>query len=250
MWYTKEVFSMKIEFNKTGAERKALVKAMGEILGVKPQYLGMPTAAYEVDYFHIDRNGVVEFDDRADTVEVENLLERLAERGFTAAETPTGATEHETGGSDAPTPENAPQGENEGLTVAVPREGFTEAALENLRKLIDSKAALIKKALGVESLPIDVADEKISFPWFTETDGDSAKAYTHFITALCDMARNAKRVTATEKTVDNEKYAFRCFLLRLGFIGAEYKAERKVLLRNLTGSGAFKAGAKCSSREA
>ena len=34
-------------------------------------------------------------------------------------------------------------------------------------------------------------------------------------------------VTATEKEVDNEKYAFRCFLLRLGFIGAEYKVERK-----------------------
>ncbi len=38
----------------------------------------------------------------------------------------------------------------------------------------------------------------------------------------------------------NEKYAFRCFLLRLGFIGPEYKAQRKVLLRNLNGSAAFK----------
>jgi hypothetical protein len=56
------------------------------------------------------------------------------------------------------------------------------------------------------------------------------------------MARNAKRVTATEKEVDNEKYAFRCFLLRLGFIGAEYKTERKILLKNLTGSSAFKNG--------
>jgi len=42
--------------------------------------------------------------------------------------------------------------------------------------------------------------------------------------------------------VENEKYAFRCFLLRLGFIGAEYKIERKILLRNLTGSSAFKSG--------
>ena len=58
------------------------------------------------------------------------------------------------------------------------------------------------------------------------------------------MASNAKRVTATEKAVDNEKYSFRCFLLRLGFIGAEYKAERKILLKNLTGSSAFKDGGK------
>ena len=56
------------------------------------------------------------------------------------------------------------------------------------------------------------------------------------------MSKDAKRVTAKEKDVDNEKYAFRCFLLRLGFIGTEYKAERKILLRNLDGSSAFKAG--------
>ena len=66
--------------------------------------------------------------------------------------------------------------------------------------------------------------------------------YMHFITALCDMARNQKRINTCAQKTDNEKYAFRCFLLRLGFIGAEYKTERKILLRNLTGSSAFKGG--------
>ena len=66
----------------------------------------------------------------------------------------------------------------------------------------------------------------------------------HFISALCEMAKTQKRITAKGKSVDNEKYAFRCFLLRLGFIGDEYKAERKILLRNLTGSSAFKSGTK------
>ena len=56
------------------------------------------------------------------------------------------------------------------------------------------------------------------------------------------MARTQKRITAKEKEVDNEKYAFRCFLLRLGFIGAEFKTDRKILLRNLSGSSAFKGG--------
>ena len=37
-------------------------------------------------------------------------------------------------------------------------------------------------------------------------------------------------------------YAFRCFLLRLGFIGAEYKTARKILLKNLSGSSAFRNG--------
>ena len=58
------------------------------------------------------------------------------------------------------------------------------------------------------------------------------------------MSKEQKRINATEKKADNEKYAFRCFLLRLGFIGAEYKLDRKILLQNLEGSSAFKNGAK------
>lgn len=69
------------------------------------------------------------------------------------------------------------------------------------------------------------------------------KAYTHFIAALCKMSKDLKRVSSTEKEVDNEKYAFRCFLLRLGFIGSEYKAERKILLQNLSGNSSWKNGA-------
>lgn len=127
------------------------------------------------------------------------------------------------------------------LTVAMPREYFIADSLENLKKLVQSKASLIKKALGVDNLPIEIDEEKVSFPWFSP-QGDAAlvRAYTHFVYALCEMARNQKRVNSSEKEVENEKYAFRCFLLRLGFIGAEYKGERKILLRNFTGSSAYK----------
>ena len=239
---------MRFEFNRTGAERKALVQAMGEILEVKPKYLGMPTAAYQVDYFHIDKTGAVEFDDRADSEEIENLLERLAERGIVAVPAETaqeGGTAEESADAEnkAEEPETEAQGADLGLTVAMPRDSFTDAALENLRKLVDAKGSLIKKALAVDSLPIETDGEKVSFPWFAEgQDSESVKAYTHFIAAICDMARNQKRITAKEKPADNEKYAFRCFLLRLGFIGAEYKVERKILLKNLSGSSAFKNG--------
>ena len=74
-------------------------------------------------------------------------------------------------------------------------------------------------------------------------DFDEVKAYTHFIAALGKMSRDLKRISATEKEVDNEKYAFRCFLLRLGFIGNEYKAERTILLKNLSGNSSWKNGA-------
>ena len=91
-------------------------------------------------------------------------------------------------------------------------------------------------------MPIEVTDSTVKFPWFSECGADERKAYTHFVSALCELAANVKRVTAKEQETDNDKYAFRCFLLRLGFIGSEYKAERKILLRNLTGSSAFKNG--------
>ncbi|MCD7802145.1 MAG: virulence protein [Clostridiales bacterium] len=223
---------MTFEFHVSGADRKALVTAMGEILEVKPKYLGMPTAAYEVDYFTIDKEGMVSFDDRADSEEIENLLDRLAERGFTAEKTEKGEVSEET--------ETGGQSENVGLTVAVP---LDKVSVGNLTKLLDAKGSLIKKALGIDATPIEIGEDAVSFPWFSEMpDSDTVQAYTHFISALCQMSREQKRITATEKNVENEKYAFRCFLLRLGFIGAEYKTERKILLKNLTGSSAFKNG--------
>lgn len=87
-------------------------------------------------------------------------------------------------------------------------------------------------------------------PWFTLTgDENEATAYAQFITALVDMAATQKRVTAKAKELDNEKYAFRCVLLRLGFIGDDYKETRKILLRNLSGNSARKAGHKSTVTE-
>lgn len=76
---------MRIEFHRTGAERKALVTAIGEILEFRPKYKGMPSAAYEIDYYTVTKDGTLEFDDRTDSEEVENLLEQLADRGIVAA---------------------------------------------------------------------------------------------------------------------------------------------------------------------
>ena len=72
----------------------------------------------------------------------------------------------------------------------------------NLTKLLDAKGNLIKKALGITDLRMELLDDRVAFPWFDQVDVDSAAAYTHFISALCKMSRNAKRVTVTEKTVE------------------------------------------------
>lgn len=234
---------MRIEFNRTGAERKTLVTAIGEILNVRLRYLGMPTAAYEADGVTIDRNGTVEFADSVENEKIENLLEQLADRGIVAATAEMAhawleARERESGTET----DNAPaENGGIGLTVTIPLE---KAEVGNLTSLLEAKGSLIKKALGVTDLRFTIEGENISFPWFGEVQPDEALAYTRFIAALCDMSRNQKRITAKPRENENEKYAFRCFLLRLGFIGAEYKADRKILLANLDGSSAFKNGQK------
>lgn len=203
-------------------DRKPLVKAISEFTGTKAVYLKTPTYAYQIDYFTVTREGNLEFDDRADSEEIENLIVALAKQGFIAEEA-VAETEEPTG-----------------LTITLPLEKLN---LGNLANLLDAKGSLIKKALGIEATPLELNEDSVSFPWFSEIPTpEELTAYETFICKLCEMSRNQKRISATEKPVDNEKYAFRCFLLRLGFIGEEYKAMRKILLRNLTGSSAFKSG--------
>lgn len=228
---------MEIRYNVTGAKRKELVKVIADATGARAEYKFMPTCNYEIDYFTVTKDGTLLFDDRADSEEVEQVLEAIAAAGFEceAHDGEKMPTEEESKAIDT-----VPQNKTVGLTVEIP---LDKVAVGNLTKLLDAKGGLIKKALGVDTLPIEIQEDRVAFPWFPELpDADAVKAYTHFISALCEMSKNAKRVTVTEKAVDNEKYAFRCFLLRLGFIGSEYKTERKILLKNLSGFSAFKNG--------
>ena len=218
-------------------DRKPLVKAISEFTGADAVYMRTPTYAYRIDYFTVTREGNLEFDDRADSEEIEKLLEFLSERGFTA-DTAANTAQELTSEELSAAADNAVHGEPVGVTVEAPLES---TAVGNLTKLLDAKGRLIRRALAVDSLQIEVTDSTVRFPWFADC-GAECKAYTYFISALCELAANAKRVTAKEKETDNDKYAFRCFLLRLGFIGSEYKTERKILLRNLTGSSAFRNG--------
>lgn len=219
---------MTITINATGAERKRLVQTISNWLGCDAKYLGVPSCAYKVDYFTIEKNGSLTFDDSADSEVIERLLQHIYDEGFDIDQSHT---------------EDESEEEISGICISMPRSIFTDSNLENLKAIVAAKSSLIKKALGVDELPIEVTDTKVSFPWFMgEPTMEEIRAYDTFICKLCEMARNQKRVSAKEKEVDNEKYAFRCFLLRLGFIGNEYKAERKILLRNLAGSSAFKGG--------
>ena len=210
---------MKINYNVQGKERRKLADEIGAALNVIPCYLRVPTCAYQIGGCILDRHGALEIPADMEQTEIERLLDHLNSRGF--------------GGEKEKC--------KDALIISVPADGFTEVSMANLKLLVKNKSELFKKAFQTENTDIVITDDTVSFPWFPfGSDADEAKAYTEFVSKLCETAKSLKRVSGKASETDNDKYAFRCFLLRLGFIGAEYKTARKILLRNLTGSSAFR----------
>ena len=230
---------MILHFNVTGESRKKMVRAIEEATGQKARYLGVPSCAYSIGDYTVGKNGELEYDDSLLAEETSAVIDAsVTATGLSPAEW---AENEEIAESEeiVEATEETPQSENIGLTIGFPLE---KVMVGNLTKLLEAKGNLVKKALGLEKLPIEITEDKVNFPWWDTMpeDFEEITAYTDFLAALCKMSREQKRISAKEKEVENEKYAFRCFLLRLGFIGAEYKKDRKILLKNLTGSSAFK----------
>ena len=263
---------MKVNYNIQKEERKAMVGIVSKVLNTKPVYCGAPSFSYKVGAFEITKDGSLCFDDATDEATVARVRTALREAGFTSedgedkvscadtvadapsrteaatSETPcedtaqNDSTPMETA-MDTPTFTETAEADVDSLSISLPRSLFTETALQNLDALLLSKGRLIRHAFDIREATYTLTDDRITFAWLHGTITDeTAKAYAEFISKLCLMARTQKRVTAKEKIVDNEKYAFRCFLLRLGMIGNAYKESRKILLQNLTGSSAFKSG--------
>ena len=257
---------MKVNYNIQKEERKAMVGIVGKAVSEKPVYCGAPTFSYKIGAFEITKDGSLCFDDATDEATVARVRTALREEGFmseggeheascadTGAKEPstTESTTSETPCEDTAQNDSTPtetadaeaDSSEDTLSISLPRSLFTETALNNLDALLLSKGRLIRHAFDIKEATYTLTDDRITFAWLHGAITDeTAKAYAEFISKLCLMARTQKRVTAKEKIVDNEKYAFRCFLLRLGMIGNAYKVSRKILMQNLTGSSAFKSG--------
>lgn len=258
--------SNKYSYNRTGAERKALVDAISRILEKPAVYLGAPTFAYAVGDYRISRKGSLFGMNDAGREEMESLVLRLQEEGF-IAETPAEedslieeatvgtaevatenvvdeATEAAADNTDtAPLMATGNSDEENTLTIEMPKTGFTDISLDNLQKIITSKETLLKKALGTERLLVADTGDTLKFPWFTlhGLEGE-ADAYSRLIAAICDTAKKRRRITARERGSENDKFDMRLFLVQLGFVGNEYKTARRILLRNLTGNSSWKSG--------
>ena len=192
----------------------------------------------------IQTGASVEEPTAVDAAEIESSRTETAPDEPTIVETEADEQiQMETPKEASPAEETETEPDEDSLSISLSRSLFTETALQNLDALLLSKGRLIRHAFDIREATYTLTDDRITFAWLHGTITDeTAKAYAEFISKLCLMARAQKRVTAKEKIVDNEKYAFRCFLLRLGMIGSAYKQSRKILLQNLIGSSAFKSG--------
>lgn len=222
---------MELAYNLKGAARKELGEVLTEYTGMECIYNGVPTCSYSVGDFTITKAGTLVLPEDWDDQDAEDLLAFLSAKGYHAADGSLSTND------EATTTEYTV----EGLSVTIPADTMTDDAVINLENLLCAKGDLIWHALQAENVDIVRTEDAIVFDWIhRDVTPKEAAAYTRFVSALCEMAKTQKRISPHRKDVENEKYAFRCFLLRLGFIGEQFKDDRKELLKYLSGNSAFK----------
>ena len=200
--------------------------------------------------------------------------ENLAEEPVTEEEPEAEGSESE----EQPEAEDQPEEVPLDLELAFPTSQHNGVSLRNLVNLIYSRGRLISKATGghfyvetdlVETLRDDsctytvanfiealksyeaqcgtameglvITEEKVSFTGFpTASDYDHLTAFGHLAILMNQQAISQKRIQAKDVNDENEKYALRTWLLRLGMNGPDFKETRKILMENLSGHAAFR----------
>ena len=166
--------------------------------------------------------------------------------------------------------------EPSGIAISLPMASHSVDSLRRLVNLIYSRGPLLTKstggAFGCEKELLTALDEagivkmedfihmvtehggltgltfddgKVNFTGFPMTeDPDKVKAFTDLASLMNRHAITMKRIQAKEVNDENEKYAMRIWLLRVGMNTDEYKTTRKVLMENLSGHTAFRTKAE------
>ena len=98
---------------------------------------------------------------------------------------------------------------------------------------------------------ISFDSDKLTFDGFGQAqDADHVQTFMKLAGAMNRMALTQKRVQAKDVDDSNEKYSLRVWLIRLGLNGADFKADRKRLMENLSGHSAFRNDAERERWEA
>lgn len=216
----KEMAMTTIQFVKQKKGRKQLAALIATHLGAHAEYLGTPSFAYQMGEATSDRDWLLHLPGTADTAV---LAEAAAQAGF---------------------PADAPVAEELGLTLVFPTTDWNEVTAGKVEATLAAKGRLIAKALQIPATPIHLDEQagKAEFDWFVEVPGQEVVEATSLLIArIIDHAKVATRISAKPAATDgNDKYAMRCWLLRLGMIGDSYKNVRRVLLANLQGDAAWR----------
>lgn len=234
-------------------ERKELVAAIEKISNSKMKYQGPPTFSYVGAGVRVQKDGTITIEDLETS---RPLLRELVSQKLI---------------------DDSWDMERAVLTISFPLDSHTGHSLFNLISIFYTKAEILNKAIGVpkafevresflellmKELPdtteefiarweeneseqvtrgIDFRDNKITFTGFPITkDGDFVKAFTELSAAINKLSLEAKRIQLKKEPIENEKYAFRIWLVRIGLDGEAHKTSRKILLQNLSGHTAFR----------
>jgi len=244
-------------------DRKALAKALADKLGTTAKYMGPPTFGYQVGDYIVDRDGNIEGED------FEALRDFLQSIGcFPEEETEPAGEQTE------PETETPDSGTQDQVSISVPADDLTPTQMKNLIFTLFTKQYLIGKMTGGDLLNIpdnliarlmentpetmedfkalldaakedgltgfDFEDGKVILTYRTHQDEPERNMVYAMLTArIVKAAKEATRVFPERQEPENEKYFARAWLLRIGYNGADSKAERNLLLKHLKGHSAF-----------
>ena len=265
---------MTITTNTT--DRKALAKAIADELGTTSRYMGMPTRGYQIGDFIVDADGNIVGEDF--TV----LQDFLRRNGYINEEPAAEPIAEEEAPADSEAREPITQ-----MDISIPARDATVAQLKNLTHMLYARQTIINRMSQSDCLNIpeiliqrlsdaepetpeaftdllddcramegltgfDFRDGKVSmtFP-FDEAQPEKWTTYAGLLNRIFDAAMKATRVfpERVEPDAENEKYLAHVWLQRLGYHGADFKAERKILLGHLTGYCAFANGTKMQAHK-
>ena len=244
-------------------DRKALAKAIAEELGTAPNYMGPPTFCYQIGSYTVDREGNISGED------FEALRDFLQRNGLLPEDETAPAEEQA-----EPETETPDSGAIDQVSISVPADDLTALQLKNLIFTLYTKQYLLARMTGGDTISIpdsliarlmestpetmedfkalldvakeegltgfDFADGKVSLTYQAHQDEPERNMVYAMLTArILKAAKEATRVFPERQEPENEKYFARAWLLRIGYSGADSKAERNLLLKHLKGHSAF-----------
>ena len=244
-------------------DRKALAKALADKLETTAKYMGPPTFGYQVGDYIVDRDGNIEGED------FEALRDFLQSIGcFPEEETEPAGEQTE------PETETPDSGAQDQVSISVPADDLTPTQMKNLIFTLFTKQYLIGKMTGGDLLNIpdnliarlmentpetmedfkalldtakedgltgfEFAEGKVTLTYAAHQDEPERNMLYAMLTArILKAAKEATRVFPERQEPENEKYFARAWLLRIGYNGADSKAERNLLMKHLKGHSAF-----------